>query len=177
MHGNMRRGNTGGAQYMGQKEPPMIFVLLATFFTSPASAAIEWCHYDRDGSFLVMDSGQEKKKFVDGNARTARWECSTRFAALYDGDDYYVYDPGHGFQSSFMPRDNARVALAVVANGVLFYDGDDLGYYCDGSFSRTFSVDDNARAAPVQGTDGNTFGLQVGGDLFTLDGECQIHKH
>jgi hypothetical protein len=150
--------------------------LLAALPT-PAQAEIEDCQYDaRGGDFIVIAGGSRKVKFVDRDFANAALACSWNYAALYDGDDLYVYDAKKDkFEVSFMPDDNYQNGvIATGANGILFYDGDDLYSYCGGKFDRNMMVDDNA-VARASGN-GRTASMWIGDDNFALERDCRIVK-
>jgi hypothetical protein len=153
--------------------------LLSLILLSPtlAQAEIEDCQYDeRGGDFIVIADGSRKVTFVDRGFSNAALGCSWSYAALYDGDDLYVFDgTKNKFEVTFMVDDNyQRGVVATGANGILFYDGDDLYSYCGGKFDRTMMVDDNA-VARASGT-GRRAAMWVGDEHFSLDDRCEIVK-
>lgn len=147
--------------------------------TPPAHARVEFCDYDsQNAEFRVISNGQRLRQFVDGNFAAARVDCNRRFAALYDGDDLYVFDGSkNAFTRTIHVDDGVtNSTLVLTRDGVLFYDGDDLSYYCGGRFSRYIHVDDNAQSRPA-----GRGAIQIGRETFFLsvseeDGACSIKK-
>jgi len=153
------------------------YFFIPLLFSATALAEIDSCDYDaKGGDFIVIDNGERKVKFVDRDFRWSVIACTWNFAALYDGDDLYVYSAaGRGFEQTSMVDDNyKRGEIATGENGILFYDGDDLHSYCGSKFSRSFMVDDNAEARSEG--NGRVARMRVGNDHFRLNDGCEIVK-
>lgn len=133
-------------------------VVSVTAMASQADASSMRCVYD-GRYFIVVDQGVIYKVYVNSGSRVAQTVChnskdlaSPVLAALYDGNNFVVYDGNdHKFYSQSVDDDVAKAQLDMDENIVAFTDLNNVFVY-DGKAHRFYSrnIDDNSARTNLQ---------------------------
>lgn len=133
------------------------------------------CFYDGSNFHVNMDGKVYLEGFVDSGYNNARCSAHFKMAALYDGDEFFVFD---GYRKKFIHEDvdddYKYFKISAGKRIAVFYDGDDLYFYCNGSWKSLTHVDDNESSHGFVDKNNNSVRMVVGSDTYTVSSSCNI---
>ncbi|MEM7646381.1 MAG: hypothetical protein AAF203_05685, partial [Pseudomonadota bacterium] len=149
----------------------LFFSFFIALLAQVANADIDSCHYTK-GRFVVIQDGVRQTQNVDDDFAWGLARCSLKLAALYDGDDLFVFnDDTSRFERHFADDGFDGHSLRVTRHVVGFYDGDDFLIFdrAKNSFTRHFA-DDLFEFSSMRGFRGG-MGFYDGDDFIVYERE------